>query len=133
MNSKVIINLDNLDRKLIKRLERYEESSVIVGYTAAYALYVHENLEMKLKGEPRKHKRSNYWDPAGIAQPKFLEQPAREEAKRIGAIIREALEKGANFTHALYLGGLYLQRVSMALVPIDTGNLRLSAFTRKEV
>lgn len=36
------------------------------------------------------------------------------------------------FTQALYIGGLFLQRQSQEIVPIDTGNLRGSAFTRPE-
>lgn len=51
---------------------------VTVGYTAAYAIYVHENVEMRLRGEPRPapHK-GRYWDPQGRGQSKFLEEPAR--------------------------------------------------------
>jgi len=33
---------------------------------------------------------------------------------------------------ALYIVGLFLQRHAQLLVPVDTGNLRNSAFTRKE-
>lgn len=51
---------------------------VTVGYTAAYALHVHENVAMKGKGKPRPSGLGNYWDPAGRGQAKFLEQPARE-------------------------------------------------------
>jgi len=53
-------------------------TAVTVGYTAAYAVYVHENVEMKLKGEPRNppHK-GRYWDPQGRGQSKFLEEPVR--------------------------------------------------------
>jgi len=53
-------------------------TQVIVGYTAEYAIYVHENVEMKLKGQPRPppHK-GKYWDPQGRGQSKFLEEPAR--------------------------------------------------------
>jgi hypothetical protein len=32
----------------------------------------------------------------------------------------------------LLLGGLFLQRESMKLCPVEFGNLRASAFTRKE-
>src|ERR1044072_1838716 len=49
---------------------------VTVGYTAAYAAYVHELVGMKLKGVPRPSGIGKYWDPAG-AQAKFLEEPAR--------------------------------------------------------
>lgn len=47
------------------------EGAVEVGYSAAYAVWVHENLEQKLKGEPRPSGLGKYWGPNG--QPKFLQ------------------------------------------------------------
>jgi hypothetical protein len=111
--------------------------SVIVGYTASYALFVHENIEMKWRGLPRKpnppHK-GNYWDPAGRGQSKFLEQPAREivNSHRATDILVTALKKKVSLLHALYLVGLAIQRDSQLIVPVDFGNLKASAFTRKE-
>lgn len=65
------------------------DTQVNVGYTAAYALYVHE-AAMKLKGLPRRpsppHK-GLYWDPQGRAQSKFLEAPARRMASTLRGII----------------------------------------------
>lgn len=73
---------------------------VHIGYTAFYAMFVHELVEMKLKGLPRgpiRFKddvdmienlekqyapRGNYWDPAGRGQAKFLEAPARDQKVR---------------------------------------------------
>jgi hypothetical protein len=50
----------------------------VVGYTAAYALYVHELIGMRLKGLPRRPpSKGLYWDPQGRAQAKFLEAPFR--------------------------------------------------------
>lgn len=65
-------------------------TKVIVGYTAAYAIYVHENVEMKWKGRPRQapHK-GRYWDPQGRGQSKFLEEPARRLANTMRQIILE--------------------------------------------
>ncbi len=139
--------------------------SVVIGYTAGYAIYVHENMEiwppgMRLKGLPRgqgfrrdqktgivyvpstimnsgtaggKH-RGFYWDPQGMAQPKFLERPARELSSNgiLGGIIVGILRTGRTVAEALLPAGLRLQRESQMLVPIDTGNLRASAFTRLE-
>jgi hypothetical protein len=63
-----------------------------VGYTASYAIYVHENLEMKLRGQPRPSPhRGRYWDPQGRGQSKFLEEPAR----RLRATLRQII-----LTHA---------------------------------
>jgi hypothetical protein len=111
-----------------------DDASVIVGYTAAYALYVHEKIEMKLQGLPRaKPGKGSYWDPQGRAQAKFLEAPARMHRERIAEIVRQTYKKpGATLAQALLMGGLFLQRESMLLVPVDTGNLKASAFTRLE-
>lgn len=66
------------------------ETDVTVGYTANYAIYVHEAVAMKLAGQPRPDNRGLYWDPQGQAQAKFLEQPARKMAKELGLMIKEA-------------------------------------------
>lgn len=63
-------------------------NEVSVGYLAYYALYVHEAVEMKLKGLPRPSGQGNYWDPNGRA--KFLEEPAR--TKR-GELFKTVAEK----------------------------------------
>lgn len=44
---------------------------VEVGYTSDHAVYLHENLEQVLKGEPRPSGLGNYWGPNG--GPLFLE------------------------------------------------------------
>jgi len=105
-----------------------------VGYTANYALYVHENVEMKLKGQPRRGSdaKGQYWDPQGMGQAKFLEQPAREMASQIANEVRKNYKAGMSIIKALFKAGLLLQRASQKLVPVDTGNLKASAFTREE-
>lgn len=154
-----------LDMKVADAIQA-KEVAVLVGYTAAYAIYVHENMEiwppgMRLKGLPRgqglrrdpktgvvyvpksllstgkvsgKH-RGFYWDPQGKAQPKFLEAPARELSNNgtFGAMICTALQRGKTIATALLLCGLRLQRESQQRVPVDTGNLKASAFTRLEI
>lgn len=152
--------IENLDR-VITQMRRKAAAkmhdldvSVAIGYTANYALYIHENQEihppgMLLKGQPRPGsktftvqsgknvgKMSNrtgyYWDPQGRAQPKFLEGPFRTNRKKYGTIVMNALRKGMTMAQALLMAGLELQRDSMLLVPVDTGNLKASAFTRLE-
>ncbi len=103
---------------------------VAVGYTAAYALYVHENMEQKLLGQPRPSGLGTYWSPNG--QPKFLEGPARELRPELAAIVKQALSQGKTMAQALLLAGLRLQRESQQRVPVEYGNLRASAFTRLE-
>jgi len=58
-------------------------TEVTVGYTALYAIAVHESIEMVLEGEKRIGKRPDgtprkgaYWDPQG-SRAKFLEIPFR--------------------------------------------------------
>lgn len=63
---------------------------VTVGYTAHYALIVHENVAMAGKGKPRPSGLGNYWDPAGRGQAKFLEEPARTMASDLRKIILKA-------------------------------------------
>ena len=131
--------MEGFDR-VIKTLERLNAKygtnpnpSIIVGYTAAYAVHVHENIEMKWKGLPRrKPHKGNYWDPQGRGQAKFLEQPARELKQEFSRIITTACQRKATLGYALFLAGLRLQRESQKLVPVDTGNLKASAFTRME-
>lgn len=60
---------------------------VEVGFSAAYALYVHENMEQKLKGEPRPSGLGVYWGPHG--EPKFLENALRESVKDILQIVQK--------------------------------------------
>lgn len=104
-------------------------ATVTVGYTAAYAIYTHENMQQKLKGQPRPSGIGTYWSPG---QPKFLEQPARELGSN--GTLAEMLEKGlqAKLTVAqcLVLMGMRLQRESQALVPVEYSLLKASAFTR---
>ncbi len=84
---------------------------------------------MKLKGQPRKPpKKGEYWGPKG--QAKFLEQPAREGSRQIAGMVRKALQMKMTMAQALLIAGLWLQRKAQLLVPVDTGNLKNSAFTR---
>lgn len=108
--------------------------SVITGFTAAYALYVHENIEMRLKGQPRPKGRGFYWDPQDVAGPKFLEGPARElsNSGELSRILMAALRMGKSVMQGLLLCGLRIQRDAQQRVPVDTGALKSSAFTRLE-
>ena len=133
-----ILGLNQVRAKLGALIQEAHAANVcvVVGYTAAYALYVHENIEMKLRGQPRPRRlgmeHGKYWGPQGQAQAKFLEQPARQYASQIGRIVITAYGRTRNMAQSLIMGGLFLQRESMKLVPVDTGNLRASAFTRVE-
>lgn len=91
-------------------------SAVRVGYTQSYAIYVHENLAS--------------FHPVG--QAKYLEQPMRQLKNEFPKIIKQAMSRGASLAQGLLLAGMRLQRESQQLVPVDTGVLKGSAFTRLE-
>lgn len=97
--------------------QRSRSASAYVYYTAEYALPVHERLDV--------------YHPVG--QAKFLEEPLRTRQKDISDVIYETYEKGGTLLQSVYVGGLLLQRLSMELCPVDTGNLRASAATRSEL
>lgn len=66
--------------------------SVVIGYSAAYALYVHENLEQKLKGKPRKSGTGVYWGPAG--EPQFLVRALRDKKSQAVEAVRNRAKVG---------------------------------------
>lgn len=61
-----------------------KKMSVQVGYRQAYALWVHENTEEKLRGQPRPSGLGTYWNPGNS---KYLERPLREESPTMVRII----------------------------------------------
>ena len=67
-------------------------ATIYVGYTANYALYVHEAVQMKLLGQPRPSGQGKYWDPIPKATAKFLERPARTMAPQLRQIIRQEMK-----------------------------------------
>jgi len=107
----------------LNKLKRDSKSksnvSVIVGYTANYALPVHENLTAQ-------HKKGT--------QAKYLEQPFREMSNGgdFTRIIARVTKRTGDLGKGLLTAGLALQRNSQQIVPVDTGFLRASAFTREE-
>lgn len=67
-----------------------EARGVEVGFAAAYAIYIHENMEQTLKGQARPSGLGVYWGPSG--QPKFLESAMideRDEVLRLVAAYAE--------------------------------------------
>lgn len=64
-----------------------------VGFSAEYAIYVHENMEQTLKGEPRPSGLGTYWNPGG---PKFLERAVNENGDEIVDIVEAYLEQAFN-------------------------------------
>lgn len=114
-----VLNAKRVQKKLKAlrvKATRDTGEAVLVGYTANYAVYVHENKEPH-------HPNGKF---------KFLEDPYREKAGEIAARIAKAAKLTGSLLKGLLVGGLFLQRESQKEVPVDTGNLKASAFTRKE-
>jgi len=71
------------------RKAQNNRKAVEVGYSAKYAVYVHENLEQKLKGQRRPSGLGVYWGPKG--EPQFLlKSILSEKNKMLTAIQRKA-------------------------------------------
>jgi len=142
-----VLGIKNV-KALIKKLERRRQKSitsdngsVVVGYNAKYAVWVHEMIE-KHAGEPRtgtredgSKRKGKWWDPTGRGQPKYLEQPARElnNSGELARVIREAYTGKTDLLTAVAVGAQRIQRESQKLVPVDLGNLKGSAFVEKEL
>lgn len=93
--------------------------AVITGYAGVnYALYVHEIQAT--------HKPGKSW--------KYLEIPARElnNSGELARVASQAVANGASLEKALVLAAQRIQRESQKIVPVKTGNLKGSAFTRVE-
>ena len=111
-----IERVPNVVAALLRRRGRYGSPQVRVGYAQSYAVHVHEDLNARhVTGEA-----------------KFLERPAREMAKMLGRMVRDAVRAGTPLVRALYAAGLRLQRESQSRCPVKTGALRASAFTKVE-
>src|SRR6516164_398379 len=132
-----IKNLSSLINKLNMLQAKYSQASkgsVVVGYTAQYAIYVHENMNpVNLPGALPVHKTGAnvknlgrltkaqaeaggakkrasglgyYWGPSFYG-PKFLEGPARALANdgTLTRIVTTAVKAGATVLQALLLAG----------------------------
>lgn len=126
--------------KLERESRRKNNGKVNVGYAASYAIYVHENLEaahgeaFNLKHARGQHRKrgAGRGSRGPDQQAKFLEKPFREMRKELMSIVRTAAKGRVPLIKALLLAGLALQRASQKIVPVDTGNLKGSAFTEEE-
>jgi len=103
----------NSDKVLAKlkgmSLKGKKTMTVSVVYSAPYARYQHENLELN--------------HPNG-GQAKYLEEPARRLQNDMAAIVRRSVEAKNGLEEGLQRAGELLLRESQPLVPVDTGALR---------
>lgn len=115
---KRVYNLDRILTELRKRRAKAGLdglSTLKVGYSASYAVPVHERLDVH----------------HNIGQAKFLEQPMRTEQSAMAKIIRNNLVgRHSTLKHAHLEAAKHLIKVSLQLVPVDTGVLRDSWFIR---
>lgn len=105
--------LQNLNAKIQKAVKD-ADVEVVVGYSAPYALIVHEDLEAHHDN----------------GQAKFLEQPARVNATTYGKRIAAEVKSKKTMRQALMTGATQLKRDSQALCPVDTGVLKASAYVK---
>lgn len=97
-----------------RRVLEDQSSEVTVGYSAPYAAAVHERLDVH---HP-------------IGQAKYLEQPLRTEEKAMRDIVRSRLRARETLKQAHLTAAKHLMKISLQLVPIDTGVLRGSWFIK---
>lgn len=111
-----IYKLERVVEELRKRRRTLDDrySKTEVGYTAPHAAAVHERLDV--------------FHPRG--QAKFLEQPLRTEEKAMAEIQRSRLRARESIKNAQLAACKHLMKVSLQLVPVDTGRLRDSWFIK---
>jgi hypothetical protein len=73
------VEIGNLRASAYMDVDR-DQLFVVIGFGAEYAVYVHENMEQTLKGQPRPSGNGTYWNPGG---PKFLERAVNSNHKFI--------------------------------------------------
>jgi len=100
-----------------------------VGFSAPYAMFVHEAVGMVLAGEPRSSGIGTYWSPNG-AQAKFVEQPTRLFSKDIGTYITAQVKAKVPVLKALQKAGELLLKECKRLVPVETGRLKASGYVK---
>ncbi len=112
-----VFKLENILTEISERRAKAgkdSKSQVVVGYSAEYAVPVHERMDLKHTN----------------GQAKFLEQPLRTEKQAMADIIRKALQGRKTLAEAQMLAAQYLLKKSQELVPVDTGALKASGFVR---
>ena len=85
---------------------------LVVGYSAPYALYVHENLEMHHQ----------------VGKAKFLTGPERRVRKKMTALVKAKIIAGKTPRAALWEAGKLLVAASQPEVPVDTAFLKRSVY-----
>lgn len=100
-------------RLLAKSLKGAKRMELLVGYSAPYAMYVHEDLEMN--------------HPNG-GNAKYLQKPARKLKTEMVRIITRSVKAKNGLEEGMMRAGRLLLEASKEQVPVDTGFLRDSGF-----
>lgn len=108
--------LDKLQDK-VAEARKMDALKVAVGYSADYALRVHEDMEMS-------HKEGQ--------SAKFLETPLRAMQDQLAQTVQSKLQGGSTLEQAALAAGQQLLEESQKIVPVDTGNLRDSGYIKAE-
>lgn len=104
-------------KEAIKSLKRnFRAEPVVVGYTANYALMVHENRSANFN----------------VGKAGFLLDNTNEMKGELASIVKQTTKNNGSLQSGLDTAGLALQRKAQGDTPIDTGALRASAFTARE-
>lgn len=113
-----VTKVEGVDRVLNMFTQRSLKGKVVqtlsCGYSAPYAIYVHEDLTVH--------------HPDG--QAKYLEQPAREKRQEMIDVVVKTLQQKQSLTLGLERARDILQKASQAIVPVDTGFLYYSWHAR---
>jgi len=113
-----ISGMGKLRKAFADKRQKKTEVSSSVGFTANYALPVHEATHTSFK--------------APGTRSKFLESTTRELSDDLVSQIGRDVKKGLQMEDAIQRAALRLQAAALKITPIDTGNLRRSSFARKD-
>lgn len=113
--------MSNLQRRIAQAI-KHQDVSVLVGYSASYAMVVHE-----LPPSVAYHRPPRRW--------KYLEEPIRNgyTQKEIAQEIVNAINRKQTLATGLLRAGEKLKKISQKIVPVDTGFLRDSAYVRLDL
>ena len=98
-----------------KANNRKLSGNIKVGYSAPYAVYVHENTQI--------------YHPTG--QAKFLSSALKDSREEMKRIAREIWVQRQDLELAMFWAGLKLLDEANRRVPVDTGFLRASGYVKK--
>ncbi len=88
--------------------------NVTVGFTAAHATLVHEDLSRTYRN----------------GEAKFLQKAINLNIADVDTIVEAELKAGKTMKQAMYKSGEFVLSDAQAIVPVDTGELRDSGFIR---